>query len=91
MAMLPATKVIEKKWHAAGPILHNGLEICHEHQRNGIICFTAWNGDNPANDRQLHYSREQVAYCDVPDTEDLDWLTGKEDKADEKPSAGLHS
>jgi hypothetical protein len=68
------TKIIEKKWH---PIpKHNGLEICHEHKRNGTVIFTAWHGEHQANDRQLQFDRYDVAYNNAPSSDDLDWLTG---------------
>lgn len=70
------TRRIEAKWHP-NPVM-NGLEVCHEHKRDKII-FTAWRGDNPANNRQLQFSRHEVAYGDVPTPEDLDWLTGDGD------------
>jgi hypothetical protein len=67
------TKRIEAKWHP-NPVI-NGLEVCHEHRRDEII-FTAWNGDDPANNRQLKFSRHDVVFGDVPTQADLEWLTG---------------
>ena len=72
------TRLIEKKWHP-NP-MHNGLEICHEHKRNGTVIFTAWKGDSLANDRQLHFDRHHVAYNNMPYSADLDWLTAGEAK-----------
>ena len=38
------TKTIEAILHPC-PII-NGIEICHEHTRNGKIIFTAWRSEN---------------------------------------------
>jgi len=75
--MRKETKLVEQKWHP-NPT-HNGVEICHEHKRDTII-FTAWEGDNPVNGRQLRYDRHDVAYNNVPTVEDLDWLTVTSDE-----------
>ncbi len=70
------TRLIEAKCHP-NPVI-NGLEVCHEHKRDKLI-FTAWRGDSPANNRQLQYTLQEVAYGDVPTREDLEWLTKAEE------------
>lgn len=65
------TKIIEKKWHP-NPIV-GGFELCHQHKGNNII-FSVWNGDVSANDKFLTYTRQEVAYHDMPSKEDIDWL-----------------
>ena len=51
---------IESKLHPCPTI--DGIEILHEHRGRKII-FTAWKGDNPANNKLLEYSRDEVLYC----------------------------
>jgi hypothetical protein len=67
-------KKIEAILHPCPKI--NGVDILHEHKGKYII-FSAWNGNNPINGKQLRYDRlwalEEDFY--VRHDESLDWLT----------------
>jgi len=53
------TKKIESILHP--DLFINGIEICHEHLRNGKIRFTAWIKDIPIkNGKQVVVSRHDV-------------------------------
>ena len=70
------TKVIENILHP-NPII-KGIEICHEHTRNGKIRFSAWQGDNPVrNGKQFSVNRHDVLTRKdfyLLYTKDLEWL-----------------
>lgn len=38
----------------------NGMEIVHEHLKDGRIRFTAWKGDRPANERAVIRPKQDV-------------------------------
>jgi hypothetical protein len=60
------SKMLREEKKKIETILHpepifNGLQICHEHLRNGKIRFTAWVGETPVNmDKQVIIERSEV-------------------------------
>jgi len=66
---------IETKLHPCPTV--NGLTILHQHVGQKIV-FSAWKGDNPANNRSSEFSRYYVLNCldfYSKHSYDLQWLT----------------
>jgi hypothetical protein len=59
IAVKEDTKLIESVLHPTPTI--NGIDVLHEHTKNGCVRFTAWIGNNPVrNGKQFVVKREDI-------------------------------